>query len=1050
MAELAIKVRETVAVPSSVLSFIIGSKGKNLKSLCERTGANIQVPKRDESATKDLGQENDEIQMISVTIDGDFEGAAIAKAEINHVVDEKTSQINVRMNNVPPEYFALLAGANQQRVAQWEDGKDLKVRIPPYYATASATSTPAITLSGHKTHVNETKTEIERLLEHLQSTHISAQISIPKRQHRFLVGDKGKTIQSILEQSGCAVILPPQSENIDHVRVIGPSAQIADGFRIIMDKANSTQLMNLDIAKAHAASGNPRVHARDLTRYLQKARELQRIEKQFEVQISVPNTESLFDIAQPSVMYEFAGKTQESVSGARQEVVRLVNTHTPDRFVYMDVDPLHHRHIIGAKGRILQRAKDQHHVDVLFGNTDDGESQIVLVYEGEPQTAAAQRNEALQSIKAQFEKIASEQANLESKTLTIPGKHHQTILGPQGTTLNAITGGSTAVVHVRVGLSRDGKSGCEDTVVIRGPSAEVNRVAKEIQQVVEEAKHHEVMSSYNVKFDFPKKFVSSLVGRSGQNISKLRDELGVSIGIEEGSVSVTGIKKNVEEAKVRILALAERLEDETTLRIPIPNEFHSALIGQKGKFARRLEEKYSVRVQFPRATDDFSGETHPSRPQNKNEVVVQGGRKGAADVKEELIALMQYEQEMSNTTTFELPKHVLPWVIGKEGQMINAIKDKTETRIDVDSANERDTVRISIRGTKSGIAEAQSMVKDVAAEAEEQKTRHVDIDSKYHGTLIGAGGSNLRDMIVKAGGPTDRALQARMIKFPRGPSAEPAVILNGPGEIVDAIATELERQVAEIANRVEDEIQVPQSQHRRLIGREGAVRRDLERRHQVTLVIPRLGGGGSGPAEDIVRVQGRREGVDQAREEILRLVATGKGTVEEVPRSLHALLAERALVRQLKKEFGVVVEHGRIPMEPPRAPAGRVAFARIDDDDDAPAHAWDVTEETFAETGPTIAWTLRGKDEDVARAQAHIREQVEQVRADTCIGFLTLPDSGLFGRIIGPGGRHIAQIRDETKCTVHLPRSAGEPIVVRGSREGVERAREMIEAAVAA
>ena len=75
--------------------------------------------------------------------------------------------------------------------------------------------------------------------------------------------------------------------------------------------------------------------------------------------------------------------------------------------------------------------------------------------------------------------------------------------------------------------------------------------------------------------------------------------------------------------------------DETSEILKIPAQYHSSLIGQGGKYAIRLEEKYSVKITFPRQSADFEGKT---REQLKpDEVLVKGGKKGVAGAKSELL-----------------------------------------------------------------------------------------------------------------------------------------------------------------------------------------------------------------------------------------------------------------------------------------------------------------------------------------------------------------------------------------------------------------------------
>lgn len=120
-----------------------------------------------------------------------------------------------------------------------------------------------------------------------------------------------------------------------------------------------------------------------------------------------------------------------------------------------------------------------------------------------------------------------------------------------------------------------------------------------------------------------------------------------------GRLKITGRKENVEEAKKRILAQIDRLvsctkkleinadfflaqADETFEILKIPAQYHSSLIGQSGKYAIRLEEKYSVKITFPRQSPE-NGEGKTREQLKPDEVLVKGGKKGVAGAKSELL-----------------------------------------------------------------------------------------------------------------------------------------------------------------------------------------------------------------------------------------------------------------------------------------------------------------------------------------------------------------------------------------------------------------------------
>jgi hypothetical protein len=70
-------------------------------------------------------------------------------------------------------------------------------------------------------------------------------------------------------------------------------------------------------------------------------------------------------------------------------------------------------------------------------------------------------------------------------------------------------------------------------------------------------------------------------------------------------------------------------------------QFHASLIGASGKYVTRLEERYTVKITFPR--DAGSGEGRTREPLKSDEVLIKGGRKGVASAKAELLDVWHLE-----------------------------------------------------------------------------------------------------------------------------------------------------------------------------------------------------------------------------------------------------------------------------------------------------------------------------------------------------------------------------------------------------------------------
>lgn len=394
-----------------------------------------------------------------------------------------------------------------------------------------------------------------------------------------------------------------------------------------------------------------------------------------------------------------------------------------------------------------------------------------------------------------------------------------------------------------MGAGREGTDDDKDKIVIRGPKADVDRVELEILRIVDEAKNDSIVNGYTAEFQVDQAHVGHLVGSSGSAVNKLREDLGVRVQFDDGPSSapadgkkvkkagskvtckIVGRKEGVEEAKRRLLAQVDRLADETTVSIVIPKKFHPSLIGSSGKYAIRLEEKYAVKITFPRDGTD----------QKSDEVIVRGGKKGVASAKAELLEAVEYEKETGQTISFAIPSRAVAKVLGKGGVQINQIKTETDAQIDVDKADSSTpTTTITIKGTKKAITEAKAAILEIAGTVGEETTVILNIDSAYHRQLIGPGGSRLKEIVVTAGGPSDGRQQAGLVSFPKSGEDTSEVRLRGEPALVAKISAELGRIVSELKDRVIVGVSVPVPAHASKIGRGGSALQDLQKKTGAT------------------------------------------------------------------------------------------------------------------------------------------------------------------------------------------------------------------------
>lgn len=301
-------------------------------------------------------------------------------------------------------------------------------------------------------------------------------------------------------------------------------------------------------------------------------------------------------------------------------------------------------------------------------------------------------------------------------------------------------------------------------MTLRGPAEKVESMANRILAFVEEEKMDERERDYVTTFDYPQKFANFLIGKRGENIRKYREEFDVEIQVNDGKVEIKGPKSKAEAAKTRIVALGKKLEDEATHVLKIKPQYHRDLIGAKGSQVNRLQDRYNVRVNFPRsapaasANDDRSvagdsevGGGHPSNrsPQAPDEVIIRGPKKGADQAKEELLSLLQWTIDNSHSATISVARNQIPSLIGQGGREMESLRLTTGAQIDVpdnkrDASDASGRAEIRVRGTKKAVEDAKKLLEERAKVFDAMVTRTMEVDKKHHRALIGPSGESSR------------------------------------------------------------------------------------------------------------------------------------------------------------------------------------------------------------------------------------------------------------------------------------------------------------------
>ncbi|QSS66471.1 RNA binding effector protein Scp160 [Histoplasma capsulatum] len=1073
-----------VPIPASARPHIIGRQGAVVQGIHDRTGARINVARPGEPS---LAEDDDDSVTIDVRIEGDAVAAEMARREIESILKERSLNITLRLRNISPELFPFIAGAHNVHLNQLEERTKARIKIPHYDTWSRPPPSEAaagqvkfspdpdkhIQISGERSAAQDARAEIERIAEELHRQITVRQLAINRGQHQFVLGNMNRSLHDFLAQTGCSIVLPPANDDTEFLTIIGPPVQIEFGINRVMDLATSMQMASIDISRQHpAAPSGPHVHARALTSYLMQRQAINKLERQYDAHIVLPPA------SDGPVTWEVYSRDGKNTIRARSDIINLIQAHPPSKIAPLLIDPYFHSHL---RSRVGPQLKDRFGVHLVLPEDPDS-STVVLVYEGHvwvagenelprirpPTSELSVFENALTEAKKYLFASLGNHHNICNKLVAVPLRYHDKLRKFIDKRQQA-----KGEEHIPIAVSVT-----REQIQLRGRACEVEELSSEIEIFVLEQQKDDLERGYTLSFEFPQKYANILIGKRGENINNLREEFDVDIKVENGIVEIRGPKVKANNCRARITALGKKLDDETTYVLKIPQQYHRDLIGQKGSQVNRLEERYNVRIQFPRVTRLLSadgqslvetasqnGHNRSIRPaQAHDEVVIRGPRKGADEARGEILSLYQWVMDHSHSDFVSVAQNQIPMLIGQKGREMDRLRADTGAQIDVPSANDAPDavgrVTIKLKGTTKQVADAKKLLLQRVQDFDSTVVKTIDVDKKHHKALIGGGGATIRKIISDAGGPSDGSA-ARMVKFPSPTSPDSIIRLEGNSAVVQRIIAAIEDFVREKDDQIIASIDIPQAQHRFLIGRGGEARRNIESQFKIVLDIPKHESGRTD-----INIRGSSGAVQEAKAYIQSLVEEQHADSILVPGSLHHIIAENgALFRRLRKGYQVSVDHAGHHI-PPRPDPSDIRNEINGQDSPLPlitdgastnptTHSWKMvdlnpTESADLPSAKGIPWVFSGTPENVAKAKSIVEMSLQTASQNFATGYLILPDPKNYQFVIGPGGSTINEIRKQTNCRINVPKNQarGEAIQIKGPRTSLNVAKDMILKAV--
>ncbi|GLG98938.1 Vigilin [Gryllus bimaculatus] len=656
-----------------------------------------------------------------------------------------------------------------------------------------------------------------RILTQFQ-TQAKTTISIPKEHHRFILGKNGTKLKDLEKNTATKITVPSVNDTSEEITVTGTKEGIEKAvheIQVTSDEQSKQACETVSVPKMYHPFITGAHHSI-----------VNALMTETGVRINVPP---------PSVQKDeiiIAGE-KEGVMLAKERIIAIHDDMQRNcSSVSVEVPKSQHKYVIGPRGSTLAEILQTYGVSVEMPTNESS----TVTLRG-PQTKLGY------ALNLVYEKANS----CKATKVEAPNWIHKYIIGRKGAKIRAFAQ-EFQKVHVEF---------TDKDIHIEGPCDEVERAQARLQEIAQE-----LMSELTfAELPVDPKFFKHIIGKNGANVTRMQNELGVTINISEAdgsnSIRIEGNKEGVQKAEQKLSEMVFKLENEKEKDLIIEQRFHRSIIGSKGEKIRDICKMFNqVQITFP-------------GPVEKREVVkVRGPREDVDRCAKYLMNLVKELKECSHqlqanivTEEIVIPPKFYNSLIGAGGKLIHSIMDECGgVHIKFPPADSNSD-KVTVRGPKDDVMKACQQLRELTSERQLSSfTATVRAKPQHHKFLIGKNGANIKKIRDQTG--------ARIV-FPSEKDEQKDVItIIGKQDAVEKARAQLEATIKEIDNIVESSMTVEPKHHRHFVMRRGEVlHRISEECGNVSISFPR-----PGVESDRVVLKGDKESIERARQRIEEIV----------------------------------------------------------------------------------------------------------------------------------------------------------------------------------
>uniref|UniRef100_A0A3P9D3K7 Vigilin n=2 Tax=Haplochromini TaxID=319058 RepID=A0A3P9D3K7_9CICH len=589
-------------------------------------------------------------------------------------------------------------------------------------------------------------------------------------------------------------------------------------------------------------------------------------------------------------------------------------------------------------------------------------------------------------MKARKEIVARLQTQA-SATVAIPKEHHRFVIGKNGEKLQELE----LKTATKIAIPRPDDPSAN--IRITGTKEGIEKARHEILLISAEQDKRAVE-----RLSLEKAFHPFIAGAHNRLVQELSLETGARISIPPSSlpkdeIVITGEKEAVALAVSRIRAIYEdKAKSVMVVEVTAPAWLHRFIIGKKGQNIGRITQ------QLPRVHIEFTDGEERISLEGPTEEVEQAQAQ-IQEIIKDLLVRMDY-------TEINIDQRFHRHLIGKNGANINRIKEQYKVSVRIAQDSERSGL-VRIEGDPKGVQLARRELMEMVQRMENERTKDLIVEQKFHRTIIGQKGEKIKEVRDK--------FPEVIINFPDPSQKSDIVQLRGPKNEVEKCAKFLQKIIADlIENSFSLSVPIFKQFHKNIIGKGGANIKKIREETNTKIDLPT-----ENSNSEMIVITGKKNNCEAARDRILaiqRELANIKEAEVTIPAKLHNSLigSKGCLVRSIMEDCGGV--HIHFP----------------------------------SEGSGSDKVTIRGPVGEVEKAKKQLLQLAEEKQVNNFTAELQAkPEYHKF--LIGRGGANIRRVRDRTGARIIFPSpddTEQELITIVGKEEAVRQAQKELESLV--